>query len=382
MKPLLLVAFAFSLIFPSIELVDKYWGLTGLIFYIGLVLTASFVFFYRFWPYYLKTISERRSLFCFILCLAVLFILFIRLYPQANSGLLGGGSDRDDSLRVSALRLLEHESPYTVPTYLGNPVHHLPGSFLLAIPFVVMGNPGYQNFFWLTVFFFTLGEFLKNIRVSFLLCWFLIIFCPEILREIATGGDYFTNALYVSVFIMWVLIFSEDPARRLLKWLSCILLGVGLASRMNYLLLLPLFFMLLKSKHGIKNALTSCLVILTGFFAVTAPFYFHSPDVVKIWATQNYLVTVGGIIKSNPTLLLSLTVSFSLLCAVIPIRSGARSFFFRSFLIQLMPVLLLTLIRLFSGREPRWMYNGFGLNQVVFFCIFFFMTLMAETNER
>ena len=64
----------------------------------------------------------------------------------------GGGSDSDDALNLATRALLHGEYPYRIRTYLGSPATYLPGSLLLAVPFVLLGNAAYQDLFWLAAF--------------------------------------------------------------------------------------------------------------------------------------------------------------------------------------------------------------------------------------
>jgi len=54
------------------------------------------------------------------------------------------GSDDDDALNLGAMALLTGRSPYSQSTYLGNLLHHLPGAFVLAAPFVLLGTSALQ----------------------------------------------------------------------------------------------------------------------------------------------------------------------------------------------------------------------------------------------
>ena len=73
--------------------------------------------------------------------MSLIVVAFFVLYPVANTHAPGTGSDDDDALNLGALALLTGRFPYSQTTYLGNALHHLPGAFVLAVPFVILGAP-------------------------------------------------------------------------------------------------------------------------------------------------------------------------------------------------------------------------------------------------
>ena len=84
--------------------------------------------------------------------IAFLLVIFIVIYPNANVGIYGGGSDADDALKIGAKIVLNLENPYRPKTYLGLPITPGLGALFLSIPLYLMENVSYQNSFWL---FFT-----------------------------------------------------------------------------------------------------------------------------------------------------------------------------------------------------------------------------------
>lgn len=55
-------------------------------------------------------------------------------------------------------RLVRGHYPYHAVTYLGNEITHLPGSLLLALPFVLVWTSALQNLFWLPALFLALDR--------------------------------------------------------------------------------------------------------------------------------------------------------------------------------------------------------------------------------
>ena len=78
----------------------------------------------------------------------------------------GKGSDADDALNLAVNELLHGRYPFYARTYLDNPVANLPGTIFLAVPFALLGNSAYQNFFWLMVFFIAVSLSVRSWRLG------------------------------------------------------------------------------------------------------------------------------------------------------------------------------------------------------------------------
>ncbi|MCS6817898.1 MAG: hypothetical protein NZ746_11035 [Blastocatellia bacterium] len=276
-------ALALALIFagPSLGQVQKYGGTWGLLLYVLSVfgfwgLASGFL---HRWG---GKLPERWIHGFAAATGSVLLLAFLVLYPLADSGIIGGGSDRDDALNLGVGELLHGRCPYHVTTYLGNPIAPLPGGLFLSLPFVLLGNSAYQNFFWLAIFFFLAHQILREGRQALLLLWSLLAFSPVLLQQIITGGDLPANSIAVLVF-SWLLIGAPERW----KWAAAPLLGLGLAWRVHFLLLLPLLFALLRREVGGKMALGLMGLVLGTFSGIVLPFARHAPHGVAPFLEQN-----------------------------------------------------------------------------------------------
>jgi hypothetical protein len=75
-----------------------------------------------------------------MLMLAAFTVGMIAIYPYADGlRLQGAGSDSDDALILAGKALLRFQNPYSLETYLGNPIAPGPGWALLAAPFGASG---------------------------------------------------------------------------------------------------------------------------------------------------------------------------------------------------------------------------------------------------
>src|SRR5207302_5875245 len=221
--------------FHSCCLVQIYFGNVGVFIYLAaaaclLWLVCSYA------PRYLSPISEGQALFLAAATLIGLVLIFAFVYPKANVHLPGKGSDADDALNLAVNELLHGRYPYYARTYLDNPVANLPGTIFLAVPFALLGNSAYQNFFWLMMFFIAISLSVRSWRLGLMFFWVILIFSPVVMYYLVTGGDDPANAIYVLVFLLWLVHCVHVDARQWKTAMAAALLGVGLSSRTNFLL--------------------------------------------------------------------------------------------------------------------------------------------------
>ncbi|GBC81994.1 hypothetical protein HRbin10_01112 [bacterium HR10] len=288
---------AFAFVVPSLGQVQKYAGMWGTLFYALLVL--------GFWSVAHRFLRKAEALvpgrWAYGLALAtglVLLILFSVVYPIADAGIIGGGSDRDDALNLGVRELLRGRCPYHVTTYLGNPIAPLPGGLLLSLPFVVLGNSAYQNFFWLAIFFLVAREVLDDTRRALLLLWSLLLFSPVLLQQIVTGGDLPANSIAVLTFC-WLLLRAPPGWRPVVA----LLLGLAWAWRVNFLLLIPLVYVLLDQRIGRRSALGLVGLASGVLVGVTLPFALHDPHGLSPFLMQNKFARFDGILAHASLLL-------------------------------------------------------------------------------
>ncbi|MGH6972422.1 MAG: hypothetical protein ACREEQ_12520, partial [Caulobacteraceae bacterium] len=136
---------------PSIGELLKYFSptATAALALLGFAFVA-FVFLARGWTFgWAPRLIRERPLACLIV---LLVLIFAALYPVSQSGLIGGGSDEADALRVTFKAWLTGHDPYQALTYAGQPADPMPGAILLAAPFSLFDQPGLQNLLWIPLF--------------------------------------------------------------------------------------------------------------------------------------------------------------------------------------------------------------------------------------
>lgn len=254
------LALSLLLIVPSLGIVYKFGRIYGLIAYLLIVSCSIFLR-----PD--KLITDRNAPLLAWLTFLFLLIAFLIIYPTANSGFYGGGSDADDALDIAARAILHGQYPYYLKTYLGNPIGPMPGAVFLSMPFVLVYGSALQNIFWLAGLFFIV-RWLADAKTALCLLLLLLVFSPVVMWNVLTGTDELANTIYVLIF---TLLLIKGKSKRL--W--AFLLGVGLSSRANFILLTPLIFSALVYTEGIKRALIHTLIACLVCLAVTLLFYLY-----------------------------------------------------------------------------------------------------------
>ncbi len=368
------LALAFVLVGPSLGQVQKYAGLWGLLLYILLV--------FGFWisaPRFLRQLravgSERWAYGFAIVAGLGLLLLFHILYPLANSGIVGGGSDRDEALNLGARELLQGRCPYHVTTYLGNPIAPLPGGVVLSLPFVALGNSAYQNFFWLAIFFLLARRILREAWRALLLLWSLFAFSPVLWQQIITGSDLPANSIVVLTF-SWLVIRAPG------KWklAAALLLGVGLAWRTNFLLLLPLLFALLWQEVGGRAALGLMGLVAGAFGSLVLPFALHAPHGISPFLEQNKFARFDDLVP-HASLLVPLAAGGY---ALVSSRASAdvSAFFRKSALVLAFPIVCgLILATLQAGRLDLHL-TDYGVSFLFFGGLSCWASLLRALPER
>ena len=269
---------AFCLVIPSCGVIQKYFGNIGLLIYLVAATAILWLVFRYLLELVLSRLSERQAQFLAAVTFVALIAVFALVFPRANVHVAGRGSDADDALNLAVGELLHGRYPYYVQTYLQNAIANFPGAILLAAPFVLLGNSAYQNLFWFGVFFFAVSRLQQSWRGGLILIWIVLLFSPVVINYVVTGGDDLANSIYVLLFMLltvrWVSS-SDVPAWK--RVLAALLVGVGLSSRANFLLVMPQLFAALTIKAGWRAALNYVAGAGAAFAAVTIPFWLYDP---------------------------------------------------------------------------------------------------------
>jgi hypothetical protein len=229
----------------------------------------------------------------------------------------------------------------------------------------VIGAIAYQSAFWLAVFSWTSGHLLRDKRQALLLLWTILLLSPVVLRSLAVGSDYVANTIYVLVFSLWVISAYSEPAPAWQKLLSAVLLGIGLSSRANFLLIAPLLFTTLRSKAGWNEAFKASTVAALSFLVVTLPVYISDPDAFSPLHTIN---EVGKFSDVLPAAGLIIPLLAGLVAIVLALREDGsiNRFLGHAAISQAVPVLCGIALTSIQAGKITFYFAGFG----VFFLFF------------
>lgn len=311
------IRFVIFLLLPSTGVVQKYLGMTGVVIYVGIASLLLWLGWRSGYPRFAAKVTERQTYWLAAGTFILLAIIFFLLYPIANSGVVGPGSDRDEALNIATEELLNGRYPYYARPYTGNPISPMPGSLLLAIPFVLIGNSAYQNLFWLFAFLLSINVFLNNRKLAISLLWVILAFSPAVMNEFVTGGDFLANSIYVFLFVLWLTrAISDQDSHPWKIVLLAALLGFGLASRANFIFIVPIVSFSLARRANWKTAIRTGAIVFLSFCLVMIPFYLYDPEGFTPLNTANKLgqfdavLPLAGIILPLITGMLAVALSF------------------------------------------------------------------------
>ena len=359
------------LAFPSAGFIQKYTGLAGLATYGTAVLAVMFL---------TRKFSGRCAPWCRqhfrilgAVVLAGLAICFMVGYPIEDGRGHLKSSDRDEGLNLAVSRLAEGQTPYYPPSSEAGPLSVLSGSILLAAPFVALGNSAYQNWFWLAVFLVCAVRLFKDQALALCLLAIPLAVSPAAQYEYISGGDLIANGIFVAVFSLLALNrWSNPSAPAWSRWLSCVLLGVALASRANFLLLAPLFGAVVWRIAGFRNALAATTLVGLTAVAITLPFYLNDPAGFTPLMSKQKLAGVDHALPWASRAMIGATLMAAILCAwrLLANRSDEpmTAFFRGCTIVTLTPMLCVVLLSSAINGRPdfSFMTDRFGLMYVFF----------------
>ena len=281
------LAFGALLLLPSLDIPLKYLGITGMVSYFALGLVGVTVGYYRIVPWVLEMVGERKAAVLTVLVLVLLGIYAMLLYPIANSGRFGGGTDVDDALIIGVTELTSGRYPYYQQTYLGGFLSPMPGAILLAVPFVLLGILPLQNVFWLGMLALTAKRIEGSYVHAKLIVLTVLLISPTAYQVLATGSDHISNSIYILVS-MWLLVraVSKADSPSWTRILPAFLLGVGLSSRSNFFVLMPILFSTLTQNSDWRTAFKYCALAVAVFLGVTVPFWAYDPPAFAPFLVQ------------------------------------------------------------------------------------------------
>lgn len=320
--------------------------------------------------------------------LAVLLIAgFMLLHPFEDGRGPGKSSDRDEGLEMAVTRMVEGKTPYYPENPMAGPLSVLPGGVFLAAPFVALRNVGYQNVFWLLVFVVVCAKWHGSCVPALMLTVISLVASPSALYEFVSGGDMIANGIYTAVALGWCArVWSDVKSAAVWKWSTCLLLGICLASRPNFLLLLPLLGAHLWRVRGLSEAVT--VVMAAGMVAVTVilPFYLHDPSGFTPLIARKKLSLADSALPGAGIAMIGVTVAAAL-CAAAVLKwknnAGTLTAFFKGCAwVTLCPMIFAVATQSWVSGHLNFDFtrDRFGLMYIFFAVCGWGGTLFARSN--
>ncbi len=136
---------------------------------------------------------------------------FVVLYPRLNvQSVALGGVDRDDDADVAVRAAFDGRYPFSERTYLGNEITHMPGSLIVAAPFVAAGGSALENLAVLPFGVLALARWTRSGKAVTLAVGGAAT-CPAMWHELVTGGNSLAEWTLLSVAATW---FAGGPTWR------------------------------------------------------------------------------------------------------------------------------------------------------------------------
>lgn len=265
------------------------------------------------------------------LVVAVIVLLVLAAVVDPTPGLgraIGVGSDRADALDVTVTRLVHGLYPYDATTYLGNPLSPLPGSMLLAAPFVlVTGYAATQNLVWTLVLLPVLNGG-RRLRPEPTLLWALIVLgAPEVLREFVVGDDLVVSAIPAVAAVAWTLRVATGRRPAVLV-VAAAVLGVVTCTRPHLALVVVIAVAAVAVRAGWRRAAVVGMIASLTWVLLIVPFLLggvgrFSPLHVAAKVTGDRTMTLGIVVIA----LVALVVLVGALAVVRPASPAAVGWF-------------------------------------------------------
>lgn len=379
--------FGLAIAFTSSGLVQKYVGLTGLLGYsVGVIVAIRVLCGFH------ARIATKLDAWFRPLILAIMAMLaasFLGLHPIEDGRGPGHSSDRDEGLELAVTRMQSGLNPYYPQNPVAGPLSLLPGAILLSAPFVWLGSVGLQNVFWLGAFAWILGRLSKNRTLPWLMIGGLLCLSPSTLYEFISGGDMISNGAYVACFLcfFWQAWMAERP-RLLHQVLTGMLLAIGLASRANFILLLPLVGAAIWHGGNWKCASAAVSLVTTSYLLLVVPFYWWDPSAFTPLMSKNKLAFAEAYLPWADVAILGLTalVGFmgSLWLAFGKHAPTTESLCRWCTWLTLTPMLAAVLVSSWLRRsiDFSFMQDRFGLMYVFLFFLGWGRLLLPHSTDR
>jgi hypothetical protein len=186
---------------------------------------------------------------------------------------------------------------------------------------------------------------------------------------VVTGTGYLSNTIYV-VLGLWWLIRTKHRDVAAVTW------GLTLASRANFLFLVPLAFAWLRQRDGSRVAVRSMALTCVTCACLSVPFYLHDPRNFGPLDGARRLLVFNELFPHLGTALIVLmgAIAFALSFT----RMDAAALYRNCALVQAFPAVAGVVLFTVQYRQPDLMYARYG----PFFAWFALMAWATEASNQ
>jgi len=214
------------------------------------------------------------------------------------------------------------------------------------------------------VWIFVARSCLGDIRQAGMTASLILVGSPVVMQDFVTGGDLGTNSMVVMVAVVvlgWAT--GKGPAWKLAAGLFA---GVAFATRLPFMLLLPLVFVRLTRKAGWHAGATACLVVAATAACITLPFYFYDPAGFAPLTVQNKFSQFFSLVLPRAGFVFpAVSLAAGLLLAVLARTATTAWWLIACGVSLLFPAVLLTLLPVVAGSTDL-SFSTYGLPAVFF----------------
>jgi hypothetical protein len=202
---------------------------------------------------------------------------------------------------------------------------------------------------------------------ALLLAWLVLVLSPGVMHEVVTGTGYVSNTIYVLLGLWWLV-------RTTHRDVAAITWGLTLASRANFLFLVPLAFGYLRQHHGWRAALRATTLTCVTAVCLTLPFYLHDRRNFGPLEGVNRLLVFNNLLPHLGVVLIAFMAALAFVLSLS--RMDAAALFRSCALVQAFPVVAGVVLATIQDRHLNLWYARYG----PFFAWFTLMALAVEPS--
>jgi hypothetical protein len=307
--------------------------------------------------------------------LAAAVVALVVVYPHADTHGAGQGTDRDDAATIGARGFLHGRNPYGSTTYLGNPISQLPTLLVVAMPFVALfGSSAYELVLWLPLLYLLWRFLARDSRVALVLL-LVALASPGLLREYLTGGDLIPNTVLVTLGCVLVWRVARGSAAQLG---AAVVLGVVLASRANFVLVLVPLVIAVARRRGLPAAIRTAAGASAAFAAIVVPLAVTEGGRTALSMNDKLSEVSGG-----APLVLSLVTAAAVVMALGTRRWSLGAVLGQAAAVQAMLLVAVVVSSSVDRGSPDffWLVSGYGV-PVLLLALTAVASSLCEYHER